>query len=184
MTSLLRLQPYCIFLCSACISACLQVTGIVLWLNHVLSKTEKNTTFLYLLQQSAVSAPSCKPLRDHVFADALITPLMDKSDTGLQGSWPLVGSLPTTWVTVTKTAESGWTLDGGGQTWHKTKEILTHHVYFWDRVDTGYVDAHSYDDWRTWGGRAKRKIRSLKTKQTDPHPPFIFTDVHLIPIIL
>lgn len=132
-----------------CLLACLQVTGIVLWANYFLSKTEKKTALLYLLQQSVVSAPSCKPFRDHIFEDAVITPLMDKSDTGLQRCWPLVGSLPTTWVIVTKTAESGWTLDGGGQTWHKTKEILTHHVYFWDRVDTGYVDAHSYDDWRT-----------------------------------
>jgi len=93
---------------------------------------------------------------------------------------------------------------------HKTKKFVTYHVHFWDGVDARYVDAHSYDDWKTWGnkvqsvtlkvreGTAARWMCAHQTMQTmmfNSHVRFCIVEdvcnseewispVHMIPIFL
>lgn len=47
----------------------------------------------------------------------------------------------------------------------ENKECVTYHVYFWDGVDACYVDAHSYDDRRTWGDRGETAVMWRKMQR-------------------
>lgn len=131
VTSLLRHQPYCIFLCSACLSSCQQINCL-----------PRKEMFSVLFADSR---------RNQVFAQF---PSLVSFTTGQQGC----GQGP---PSDTDNVNSGLWWVGSGQTqgWPKTKENVTHHVYFWDGVDTGYVDAHPYDDWRTWRSKGTRKMK-------------------------